>query len=160
MNVRLYKRTKMDTLLFEIALCGADVKGTHSLLQVSSSLHNLLQENNVWCTKFNTQYNPDHYHAWWTAEENCKLQEKGGVFELAITPSNNQNVDFVLYKPCYRRSRLMELSDEYLDSSRGYNAPQMVEIDLRQKLERYAVFANRDFDGFQFLCSVAKPEQK
>lgn len=149
----------MNSLLFEVALRGSDVKTAQSLQQVSNSLNTTFEDNDLWRAKFNTNYNPEHYHEWWTAKENCKLQEKGGLFQLTVIPPDNESVDFVLYKARYSRSRLVNFSNDYIHYGAGYSSPETVTINLCQKLDQYVIFANKNYDLFQFLSSASSLQE-
>lgn len=144
----------MDAL-FALAVHGTDTKTTHALQCVSKDLHNQLEETDLWRTKFAQKYPMDWYRDWWTAKENYLLQEKGGLFEVAITTGDCPGVDHVLYKKCPRHARLVSLSNKLIHHGMGYSAPKMVTLDLRQALGKYIVLCNIDYEGMHIVSSFS-----
>lgn len=147
----------MELILFKVALHGANSKTTRLLHCICSTLTRELKEGNVWAYKFNYNYNPAWFCSWWTPYENYKAQELGGVFEFVIIPPNAKSVDFVLYKPCERRMRLVSLGNDYINEN--YTIPQIVSLNFKQPLQRYALFCEYEFSGLEFWLSFSTPRE-
>lgn len=110
--------------LFEIALRGTDVKTTASFA-----------EHDLWCAKFNTEFNASWYQSHWTAKENYKLQKRGGVMNLAIAGPWTSTVDCALYTPCVRHTRLLVLPP-VPDFPNTMSSFQIAELDFRQPVHK------------------------
>ena len=139
---------------FEIALRGTDTKTTDSLSCVSKDLADRLSEYDLWYLKFNSEFNSTWYQPQWTVKDNYKLQKKGGVMNVLITGSDAGEVDFLLYVPCLRRTRMLGLLD--MECIRECCAAfEPVALDFRQPLQKYCLFHAKNFDEFVYHSSFA-----
>ena len=136
----------MRDAAFEIALRGTDTKTTASLSCVSKDLADRLCEYDLWHLKFNAEFNATWYQSQWTAKDNYKLQKKGGVMNVLIARSDVGEVDFLLYVPCLRRTRMLSLLD--MECIRECCAAfEPVALDFRQPLARYCLFHSKNFEA-------------
>lgn len=100
------------------------------------------------------KYPAEWYRDWWSAKENYRLQEKGGVFALILIETEKIRIDKVLQKKSYQRERLVTLYHDNCHRDQDYDAPTVTHIDFRQQMHRYVLLAEAFYESWGFVSSA------